>query len=309
MDEKNICKLYEKGESIREISKNSNYSYEKILEILMDNDFIIRQESGNLRIFTRKEMDKLIELNNKNYGYNYMAKEFNCNWETVKKIMKRNNIVKNRTTLKNHNIKSDYFSNINTEEKAYFIGLLLTDGSIRQDNIRLSLKREDEYMVKKFKDALNSDVQIQLDNREGKEASGVEINCKQAVEDLKKYNIVPNKTYLINNINIELIPENLRRHYIRGLIDGDGTIYLENYKTGVQPAIGFCAYSEDCVKSLQCFIDKEVFNTEMHNNIKKDNAYNCRWKGTNKCSQIFHYLYDDATIYLTRKYDIAKAYL
>lgn len=54
MDEKNICKLYERGESIREISKNSNYSYEKILEILMDNDFIIRQEWKSQNFYKKR---------------------------------------------------------------------------------------------------------------------------------------------------------------------------------------------------------------------------------------------------------------
>ena len=309
MSSQEIIELYNKKNSIRKIAKKFNKTYEEIRWILDDNNILLRPEPGNLRILTKEEFNTLIEMNNQNYSYKKIGEILNCNKDTVKNIMERNGIQKTKSTLKNHNIISDYFSNIDTEEKAYFLGLLLTDDSVRNNNIRLQLKRSDEYMIKRFRDCLNSDVVIQQDQREGKECSEVEINCPQIIQDLKKYNIVPNKTYLITDINIDLIPNHLQKHYLRGLIDGDGTIYIDKTEKYIQPVIGFCAYSEQCVASLQHFIDEVILQENNHNQIHKYNAYQCRWKGANKCNKIFHYLYDNATIYLERKYNIAKDFI
>jgi hypothetical protein len=75
---------------------------------------------------------------------------------------------------------------------------------------------------------VHSNVDLQEDNRVGKEMIGIEINMPQGVKDLEKYGIVMRKTYLLDNIHIDLFPKELQRHYIRGLIDGDGAIFTEN---------------------------------------------------------------------------------
>ena len=286
-------------------------SPEEIRAILDEENIILRPESGNMRIFSKEELQLAIDLNNHHYSYAKIGEQLHCDYSTIKKVFNRNGIIKNNATLKNHNLKYDFFSELNTEEKAYFLGLLFTDGSIRNNNIRLQLKKSDEYMVKRFRDAMSSDVILQEDKRKGKECIGVEIRNPQAVKDLEKYGIIPNKTYSLDNIHIDLIPEKLRPHYIRGLIDGDGSIYFEKVQTGnsIQPVITFTAYSEDCVKSFQNFIDNEVLHIKEHNKIQKYNAYCCKWKGVCKVSKIFHYLYDNATIYLIRKFERAEAFL
>lgn len=66
-----------------------------------------------------------------------------------------------KNKLSSPNLKEDYFDLIDTEEKAYFLGLLMTDGNVfeqkkRSKMISLTLKKEDAYMVQAFRDAVGS---------------------------------------------------------------------------------------------------------------------------------------------------------
>lgn len=66
-----------------------------------------------------------------------------------------------KNKLASPNLKEDYFDLIDTEEKAYFLGPLMTDGNVfeqekRSKMISLTLKKEDAYMVQAFRDAVGS---------------------------------------------------------------------------------------------------------------------------------------------------------
>lgn len=88
--------------------------------------------------------------------------------------------------------------------------MLKTDGYIKTDNrVGISLKEEDKYMVENFRNALNADSSLIHDNREGKGCYYIDISSKKLCEDLSYYDIIPNKTYLLNNIKIEQIPKDL----------------------------------------------------------------------------------------------------
>lgn len=121
--------------------------------------------------------------------------------------------------------------------------------------------------------------------------------------DLEKFGIIPNKTKSLQDIHLEQIPLKLRRHYLRGLLDGDGTIYIEKATDTV--AVGFCRYNQNFVYSFQKAIN-DAIGYEQENKIKKDNAYSCRWKGNKLSYQILRYLYEDSSIFLTRKKSFYK---
>lgn len=64
-------------------------------------------------------------------------------------------------------------------------------------------------MIKKLKTELNSSNTIQYDKRPGKECAGIEITNQKICDDLAKFQVVPNKTYILDNIRIDLIPQHL----------------------------------------------------------------------------------------------------
>ena len=149
--------------------------------------------------------------------------------ETIQKIIRAHGIARKRgyQNLINH----DYFENIDTPEKAYFLGLLLTDGNVhydkresnRQPAIQLALHGDDIKILEKFKCELSADNKISVYKNDGRFECVFIVHSLKMAQDLEKYNIVPRKTFLINGL--PYVPEPYVKDLIRGIFDGDGTVY------------------------------------------------------------------------------------
>lgn len=77
-----------------------------------------------------------------------ITKIYHCRGEAIKNVLLKYQIpIRAKGTYKNTLVESDCFEKIDTEEKAYFLGLLFTDGSVcidkkgkRSPQILLELK-------------------------------------------------------------------------------------------------------------------------------------------------------------------------
>jgi intein-encoded DNA endonuclease-like protein len=116
------------------------------------------------------------------------------------------------------------------------------------------------------------------------------------VADVKKHGIVTKKTY---NLEFPNIPEYLKKHFVRGFFDGDGWISVSNKDI----KFGFCGTYE-MMKSINEFFDKENIKI-----CKQKTIYTIVYGGTRQVPQLLHIIYDDATIYLDRKYNLYKKYI
>ena len=118
----------------------------------------------------------------------------------------------------------EYFSMsvIDSEFKAYFLGLLLTDGYIVDNTVGLDLVDEDCI---KF---ISSTIQKPYHSykREGNRQNRhrIIINNQKLIKELERFGVVPRKTKLLNGFELQ---ENEQKYYpyiVRGMIDGDGWI-------------------------------------------------------------------------------------
>lgn len=156
--------------------------------------------------------------------YAVVQKKYNLSAPTVGKILSE--VPKySKAKIKNPNLKERFFETIDSEEKAYFLGLLISDGNVYKDNtgrqasISITLNLEDEYMLQKFLEVLNANTAVGKDGRGSGQSA---VRSDLMAQDLKQYGVIPRKsyfTYLPKNI-----PENLMPHLIRGIFDGDGSI-------------------------------------------------------------------------------------
>lgn len=300
-----LCKEYLEGKSITALSKEYHKKPSTISRILKENN--IEVVIGlRKRHFTTEEQNYLKYATEHYYGIKEMAEHLSLDVATVKNQLKLLGLVPQYRN-KNRSLNENYFSTIDSEEKAYFLGLMYTDGSIRITNhskqIRISLQLQDKHIIEKFLNELNSDVAIQYDRRVGKESVGFEITNEKLFDDLNSLGVIPNKTYLSERLptvqNEYLIP------FLRGLFDGDGVFsFKENYN---EVSVGFVNYKMEIVKEFQSIIDKlinkENSNQIHHKNNETGNSYRCAWRGRRQVLKILTLLYGNSNIHLNRKYN------
>ena len=195
------------------------------------------------------------------------------------------------------------FKKISNEILAYTLGLITADGSIGKNyEITITLKQSDEILLKQInQQLLHGTGTIAYDNRENKKTYKLRFFGKQICENLKQYDVIPNKTYSLEKIQV--FSEPIMKHYIRGLYDGDG-ICTKNKE---YLRIGFCGYSKSFVESFQHYL---VDTLQIKaNKIFKTSCWNCLWGAKKDLEILYNYLYEDSTIFLSRKKDKLQKYL
>src|ERR1700733_5196521 len=133
-------------------------------------------------------------------------------------------------------INENFFDNIDTEEKAYFLGFLYADGCnqiAHHYSVVLALDSIDKEILHKlsnliYKNPIDANNQVKIQNREH-EGKGIEvilnINSKHICLQMLKLGCVSRKTFLLDYP--KWMRQDLHRHFIRGYFDGDGSINNE----------------------------------------------------------------------------------
>lgn len=181
---------------------------------------------------------------------NECAEYFSICAPSVMKILDEYHIDRyNKVKINSPYLKEDFFSVIDTlygEFKAYFIGLIITDGNIYTDNsskqysISITLHENDDYILESFLDILNSNNIVAHDGRGCSQAA---IRSNIMTNDLSKYGIYPNKTLSTRLPMFE--NQTIMSWLIRGILDGDGSIgFGLTSQNRWYHAISFCGSKE-----------------------------------------------------------------
>lgn len=210
--------------------------------------------------------------------------------------------------MRTYTYNTDYFKQIDSEEKAYWLGFIAADGYLnkRGNTVGICLDVSDTSHLEKFKISIeytgNIFIRKSQFSKEHKitEKSVIEIYSGELSKDIEKYGLDCNKSHslsTINNISKELI-----HHFIRGVFDGDGCFFFSkgttpNHKgspgitiVGTKNFLEFlCEYIPDSPKSLQ--YDKRTNGT-----------YTLYLKSIKRYLRFTDFIYKDATVFLDRKF-------
>ena len=82
----------------------------------------------------------------------------NVSTKTITNWEKRFDIKLSRSNTRKYYFDEEYFLNIDNEEKAYFLGLIMADGYINKENRTLvvTLKNEDSYILEQLLKSVGS---------------------------------------------------------------------------------------------------------------------------------------------------------
>jgi len=264
----------------------------------------------------------------KNYNINEIADYYFINKYSLAKISKMmsvspttigNRLKKHNYILDNkshdgnnrkHGVDLSFFKNINSPNKAYILGLIISDGYV-DNHSKLSFTSKDMELVVLFKRELKSEHKLAtydvFDKRTNKiyTRHSIQIASKEIISDLNKLGVFSNKSF---NCSMPEIPEQYFWHFVRGIFDGDGTVNKEKIKK--EGALRFSIIgSENLITVL-----KDMFSTLGLSNTKLDvTKYH---QNNNKIVKMHYYSYKDLSILkekiyenseglrLTRKYEL-----
>lgn len=251
----------------------------------------------------KEKLEELISeyfSKNKDLSIAQCSKDIHMDRATLRALLKRKNVHEKRNKRK---INSNFFENIDTEEKAYWLGFLSADGHIgkERNSIKLALSKKDEEHVKKFKESIQSEHDIRTYKTGG--YSETAMSAEIVIGDAKMHSDLYNlglRNLKQNHLLPTKVPNSLIRHYIRGIFDGDGWFTL----TDKTREIGF-----GMNRPILEFVNKKIVESL---NIKsrsiKDYKNIARYRINDKLDikKILDWFYKDSSVYLDRKYNKYK---
>lgn len=296
---KEIISLRKDGVGYKRIAKKLGISNGVVSKILIENGFV------NHVILPDKEIvDKIVSMYNSGSGSTEIAETIGSNRRRVLDILRAVGV--KTTPLGYHRnyekkIDHNFFKDIDSERKAYWLGFLYADGynNERTYQVEMSLKAEDRYILEELKKDLKSEYKIlqkvvHLNSKDFLCYRTI-LYSKSISIDLAKKGCIQNKSLVLKFPSDEIMPDNFVHHFMRGYFDGDGCI------SGVKFS----------VVGTKEFLDKYIEKLRENTTISKSEywEHNCRrasnWTHSSKrdAVKIYDFLYKDATIFLKRKRD------
>lgn len=145
-----------------------------------------------------------------------------------------------------HDIKHDYFDDIDTSVKSYILGFFVADGTIEINQtgrycIRFVQKQSDSAILYLIQKEISPSSKIEVISRVSSTYNRLSITSTDLGNALIKNGLMPRKTY--NDFHLPMVPQLFQRDLIRGFFDGDGTsgAYI-GYKSVVR-SIAITSYS------------------------------------------------------------------
>ena len=168
---------------------------------------------------------KIINEYNDGVSMSELVVTYSLHRSTIQKILIRYGVKlhKAKSFIKcNRNFFNEY-----TKESVYWAGFILADGNLRKNrnSLQIKLSKIDKDHLYKFLKVISCD-----ENWRVKEYNNVEHPCVSltiSLDEFKKdlfknFDIEPKKTLTATISN--KIPNNMLNHFIRGYMDGDGSI-------------------------------------------------------------------------------------
>lgn len=182
----------------------------------------------------------------------------------------------------NRNVNDSYFDELDSDKKAYYIGLLFADGSVangedgRSPMIRVELASQDSSVLDDLRRELQITSDIRTNKRDGKnETRTLSVRSRALASSLAKYGIVPNKTYLSEHLPD--IPQQYVRQFIHGLIDGDGSVYFSQGAWHINFCSHFKSICEEFERICSSIIKKDTHMAVQSSNGVHRITYNGAW--------------------------------
>ena len=273
--------------------------------------------------------DKNIELEiiskyKNGYRLCNLIKEYETTKKIIYGILDRNKISRPKLP-EGRKYFFDYyiFDKIDTEDKAYWLGFLYADGYNSEDRntITLALAAIDYDHLVKYCKFLKINKEPELCSEEKRfinaqlqyRVSATHFNTSKKLAELGCYQ---KKSLTLEFPSSFQVPDSLMSHFIRGYFDGDGHVSIKkirdkngnpNKHTKIKVHITSSSlFITKMTKYIQSILNVKFYTCIANNNNLTSTM---ALTGRHKAIEFLNFIYNNATIYLDRKYKVYQEIL
>jgi hypothetical protein len=273
------------------------------------------------RIITPADEELVVTLYKSGCSANKILEQLNHKVKTTKTIydiLRRWEIPRKSGVTDYSPTKHEYFSSIDTKEKAYLLGFLVADGWVHPPlQVGIRLARCDQWVVDllKTETCTNSSICL-IPSREkqfsqghysvAQEQAQLIVSSSRMVRDLGNLGVIQAKT---GREVLPIVSPIFQSHVLRGNLDGDGSIYI--HSTGTKVCVRFLGsrYLTAQVSLLLHLVLGVSYEFPTAKQSSPLLSY-VEWSREDDCRLIIQYLYQDSDgLRLVRKYEKAKSLL
>jgi hypothetical protein len=208
-----------------------------------------------------------------------------------------------------HKFNTSFFKNIDSESKAYFLGIIATDGCVfrprgKMKSWLLVLKMKDRDVVEKFAKEIGWTGTPTMSRTCGREYRRIALPSDELCLDLMKKGVGEKKTIHLKSVTG--VPDKFKRHFWRGAIDGDGG--LGEYEKG--KALNLVG-TKEFVDEFRKYVGSVCKSRAKIRCVKRGKTVDLYSLKVNGCfaAKVCEEIYSGASIYMERKQRIAESWM
>jgi Mor family transcriptional regulator/DNA-binding CsgD family transcriptional regulator len=303
-----VCDRYRAGETVTSIARRYGAHKSTVAAILETND--VERRMGRPPTLTAAREQEMSDLYLAGGSPAVLSNRFGVSQETIRNSLRRRGIsLRSRSEgLRRYALDQSFFDSIDSEEKAYTLGFIAADGCVYKNILKINLAERDREHLIRLRDALGSTHPVRKDAK--KNQAELHIASDRLRDGLAAHGIIPRKTRVLRWPNT--VPPGLLRHYLRGYADGDGCWSARRRKPTHSPTLNFCFVGNlaFCREAQRFMVNAASLNpTKILPYKHSPGIASVSYGGNKQVSRIWHLLYDGATVYLSRKRDVAAPYV
>lgn len=301
-----VVDLYNKGMTQPEIAQIYNCSVSTISSILRVMNVETRLGGSKN---TKDKVWRMYEMYKNGMLLREVADVFGTTRSTVSRLFKKNGFEVDRFT---YHCNEHYFDQIDSQDKAYILGLLWADGHncISKGSVILELQEDDKSTLEVINNITENErplrkIALNDKNPAWKNQYNLLLQSRHMSSILNEYGMCQRKSLVLEFP--KWLDENLHSHFIRGYVDGDGCICYMKQKNKIQVSmVGTRMFLEYVQKICR---DIGVKSYIVHD--KRANEVICQLAiASNSCSTTFlQWIYKDANLKMERKYNKYQQFL
>ena len=291
-----IVEKYNSGMTQEEIANIYECSKTTICGVMKKINVPVRRTK-----FTKSDAESMFEMYKNGSSLEYIASVYNSERHTISRTLKGNGYNIDRIR---HHCDDNYFDIIDTQEKAYILGLLWSDGHNCVDlgKVNIQLQEQDVDILKEINKEIKNERSLYFTplnekNENWQNTYTLTLKSYHMSKTLESYGMLNNKSLVLEFP--KCVDESLYSHFIRGYLDGDGCISFNKInKTLSVEMIGTLNF----LTSIQSLCKKQGMKTFITSKNSSDIVSRLGFTNIKDRISFLNWIYKDAHLKIDRKY-------